>query len=169
MFRKITALFVALMLAFSMAGCVYIPGSNRIKLSKDESVIQSIDIYCVEDAYYEGNVSGLRSEISPVCTLTAEQQDDFVKELLSLKFETEIYLLPMPMDGGYDYEGYVVSVVYDDGSYDLIAEEGQYSYLNVGNGSHKYDYADYCGTKDWSAWIETHIGNLEPANVPPTT
>lgn len=169
MFRKITILFLSLMLTFSMAGCMYIPVKKSIKLSKDESVIQSIDIYYVEDAYYEGDVSGLRSEISPVCTLTAEQQDDFVKELLSLKFETEIYLLPMPMDGGYDYEGYVVSVVYDDGSYDLIAEEGQYSYLNVGNGSHKYDYADYCGTKDWSAWIETHIGNLKPANVPPTT
>ncbi|MBR6781948.1 MAG: hypothetical protein IKM33_01965 [Clostridia bacterium] len=169
MFRKIVVLFIAALLLFNLMGCMYIPVKKSIKLSKDESVIQSIDIYCVEDAYYEGDVSGLRSEISPVCTLTAEQQDDFVKELLSLKFETEIYLLPMPMDGGYDYEGYVVSVVYDDGSYDLIAEEGQYSYLNVGNGSHKYDYADYCGTKDWSAWIETHIGNLEPANVPPTT
>ena len=168
MFRKITALFVALMLTFSMAGCVYIPGSNRIKLSKDESAIQSIDIYYVEDAYYEGDISGLRSEISPICSLAAEQQKDFIQELLSLEFGSGVQLL-IPMDGGYHYKGYVISVVYDDGSYDLIAEGGQYFYLNEENGSHKYGYEDYTGEKDWSAWIETYIGNLETASTTSAT
>ena len=168
MFRKIVVLFVAALLLFNLMGCMYIPVKKSVKLSKDESAIQSIDIYYVEDAYYEGDISGLRSEISPICSLMTEQQDDFVMELLSLEFGSEIHLL-IPMDGGYHYEGYVISVVYDDGSYDLIAKEGQYSYLNVGNGSHKYGYADYTGEKDWSAWIETYIGNLETASTTSAT
>ena len=53
--------------------------------------------------------------------------------------------------------------------YDLIAEGGQYFYLNEENGSHKYGYEDYTGEKDWSAWIETYIGNLETASTTPAT
>ena len=51
MFRKIVVLFVAALLLFNLMGCMYIPVKKSVKLSKDESVIQSIDIYCVEDAY----------------------------------------------------------------------------------------------------------------------
>ncbi|MBQ2255665.1 MAG: hypothetical protein II330_02270, partial [Clostridia bacterium] len=67
--------------------------------------------------------------------------------LCTLGFEEEVVFFPIPMDGGYDYEGYIVVVIYSDGGYDIVAERGLYSYAigNDGQGRHKYDHSDYCG------------------------
>ena len=76
-----------------------------------------------------------------------------------LEFEKEEVLFPIPMDGGYDYCGYVISIVYEDGGYDIISEEGLFFYSvdDGGKEKYKYDYADYCGETPWSTLIEAYI------------
>jgi hypothetical protein len=77
----------------------------------------------------------------------------------SLTFEKEVVFFPIPMDGGCDYDGYIIAVIYSDGGYDIIAARGLYSYAvsSDGKGRHKYDYSNYCGETPWAEFIEDYI------------
>ncbi|MBP3479508.1 MAG: hypothetical protein J6K03_08540 [Oscillospiraceae bacterium] len=149
-------ILLLLLLGLILTSCTTI--KTDYVLSMDESQIQAIDIYNIDDvskSYSERNIHCLRSECTPTYTLTSEQYTSFLDKLTSMEFEEEIVLIPIPMDGGCDYMGYIVSIVYIDGSYDIIAEEGQFSYSSV-NG-YKYSHADYSGTVSWSDFIREYI------------
>lgn len=70
-----------------------------------------------------------------------------------------LFLFPIPMDGGYDYCGYIVSIVYIDGSYDIASFDGLFSYsiTKNGKGRYRYDYARYSGEINWTDFIESYI------------
>ena len=101
----------------------------------------------------------MRFENTPIYTLNPEQYDDFLDELLLLDFEEEVVFFPIPTDGGCDYHGYVISIVYDNGGYDIVAEEAQFSYFvgNDGKNKYKYEHADYCGDVVWADFIKKYI------------
>jgi len=155
--KKITIICLVLILLFSFTSCTTV--NKSIELSGDQKSIQSIDIYDVSEQYYEGDITVLRSENTPIYTVNPEQYADFLDELLLLDFEEEAVFFPIPMDGGCDYFGYVISIVYTDGGYDIVAEEGQFSYsLGVdGKGRYKYEHADYCGDVSWVDFVEKYI------------
>lgn len=154
---KKLSVILAMLFTLSLTSCG--PKKLNVKLSKDPSEIQSIDIYSLDKWYDEGDVKNLRDENSPVYTLASDQYADFADEIASLEFEEEGGFIFMATDGGYNYGNYVVSIVYIDGSYDIIASSGQFYYSpgKDGKGRYNYDHADYCGETQWSDIIKGYI------------
>lgn len=159
--KKIIIFLVIASLAFSVCSCATVQRS--IKFGKDQSEIVSVDIYYIEKQYYEGDIHNLRSENTPIYTFEPDVQNEFLSELESQTFEKEIVFLPLPMDGGCDYSGYIVSVVYTNGSYCIIAEQGQFYYLIEDDKTEKYEYdhSDYCGNESWSDFIEKSMREIK--------
>ena len=155
--KKIIALFVSLLLIVFFSSCANI--KKDLEFSQDRANVQSIEIYKPERAYYEGDISGFLKTNEPLAVLDSEHYTNFLDTLCTLDFEKEVIFLPIPMDGGYDYEGYIIAIVYSDGGYDIIAEHGLYSYAvgSDGQGRHKYDHSDYCGETPWAEFIEEYI------------
>lgn len=150
-------LFISLALVFCLASCADV--KKELELSQDRANVRSIEIYKPERAYYEGDISGFLKNNEPLTVLESEHHTSFLDELCALDFEKEVVFLPIPMDGGCDYDGYVIAIVYSDGGYDIIAEGGSYSYAvgSDGQGQHKYDHSDYCGKTPWSEFIGKYI------------
>ena len=155
--KKITVLLISLLLIFCLSSCANI--KKDLEFSQDRANVQSIEIYKPERAYYERDLSGFLEENEPIVILEPEQHSNFLDTLYTLDFEKEVVFLPIPMDGGCDYEGYIIAIVYSDGGYDIIAEHGLYSYAvsRDGQGWHKYDHSDYCGETPWAEFIEEYI------------
>jgi len=154
--KKTVALFVSLFLIFCFSSCANI--KKDLALSQDSANVQSIEIYNSERAYYEGDIHIFLEENEPIKILEPEQHANFLDALCTLDFEEEVVFFPIPMDGGCDYGGYVIAVVYSDGGYDIIAEGGLYSYAvdSNGQGRHKYDHSDYCGETPWEELIDEY-------------
>lgn len=148
---------MSLLLLFSLSSCANV--KRRAELSQDREDIASIEIYYSERAYYEGDIHVFLSENEPVTVLDPEDHTSFLDTLCDLEFEKEIIFFPIPMDGGCDYYGYVIAIVYSDGGYDIFAEGGLYSYAigSDGKGRHKYDHSDYCGDAAWDDIVEEYI------------
>ena len=155
--KNITALLVSLLLIFCLPSCVTV--KKDVELSQGRENVQSVEIYKPERAYHEEDIHAFLKQNEPVAVLKTENITAFLDELCTLDFEKEVVLFPIPMDGGCDYEGYIVAVVYSDGGYDIIASRGLYSYAvgNDGQGRHKYDHSNYCGETPWTDLIEKYI------------
>ncbi len=155
--KKITIFLVSLLVLFCLSSCATV--EKEVKLSQDRANIASIEIYNSEYAYYEEDIHDFLRKNEPVAILKSEYHTSFLDALCDLKFEEEIVLFPIPMDGGCDYSGYIVAIVYSDGGYDIFAEGGLYSYAvgNDGQGRHKYDHSDYCGDVAWNDFVKEFI------------
>lgn len=155
--KKIVTLFLALLLIVSLSACAIV--KTNVELTQDRANIVSIEIYCTDRAYYEGDIHEFRKTNEPISVLNAEQYAPFLNRLCSLEFEKDVVFFPIPMDGGCDYVGYIVAVVYADGGYDIVAANGLYSYAvgENGEGRHQYDHSDYCGEQAWRQFVEEFI------------
>lgn len=155
--KKATAALIGLLMLFSLYSCATV--KNDLELSQDRANIESIAIYAPEHAYSERDIHCFLENNKPVALLESESHASFLDALVALKFEKEVFLFPIPMDGGCDYNGYIIAIVYSDGGYDIIAESGTYSYSfgDYGQGMHKYDHSDYCGEVAWTEFIEGYI------------
>ena len=156
--KKIFALFVvSLLLIVCFSSCANI--KKDLEFSQDRANAQSIEIFNPEKSYYEGDIHAFLEENEPIVILEPEQHSNFLDALCTLDFEKEVVFFPIPMDGGCDYDGYIIAVVYSDGGYDIIAEGGLYSYAvgSDGQGRHKYDHSDYCGETSWTEFIKEYI------------
>ena len=154
--KRFLTLLTSILIALCLASCATI--HNRANPSQDPENVQAIEIYYSDEFYSERNISSFRKENEPITVLNPEEHAAFLDTLTSLKFEKQIVLLPIPMDGGYDYGGYIVAVVYTDGAYDIVAEDGLYSYSpgKNGQGRHEYDHSDYCGATPWADIFEEY-------------
>ena len=155
--KKAAILFLAALTLLSLAACV--TKSVYIEPSGNPSDIQKVEVYRTEERYTEADVDDLRDENTPLCIIDSQRQTEFLEELHGLAFEEEIVLFPVPLDGGCTCSGYVISIVYEDGSYDIIAEQGQFYYSigSNGDGRYEYDSADYCGDLAWTDFLEGYI------------
>ena len=155
--KKITMLLISLLLIFCLSSCANI--KKDLEFSQDRANVQSIEIFNPEKSYYEGDVHAFLEENEPIVILEPEQHSNFLDTLCTLDFEKEVVFFPIPMDGGCDYEGYIIAIVYSDGGYDIIAEGGLYSYAvgSDGQGRHKYDHSDYCGETPWAEFFKEYI------------
>ena len=155
--KKTILLLTILLLISCLSSCTTV--KKDVNLSQDRADVKTIEIYHSESAYYEGDIHTFLDENEPIVILEPAQHSRFLDALCTLSFEEEAVFFPIPMDGGYDYEGYIVVVIYSDGGYDIVAERGLYSYAigNDGQGRHKYDHSDYCGETPWEEFIEEYI------------
>lgn len=155
--KKTFLLLVSVILMFSLSACATV--TKEFEFSQKRENVQSIEIYNSEEAYYEGDIHQFRDENEPIVLLSDEESSAFLDAFEKLKFEEEKVFFPIPMDGGHDYQGYIVIIVYADGGYDIVSEGGQYSYAigKDGQGRHKYSHADYYGDDSWSELVEKYI------------
>lgn len=155
--KKICSIVIILVLIISLSACATI--HKDLELSQNTDNVQVVEIYNPDHAYYEGDIHLFLEENAPVSVLEEEVLSAFVDELAVLKFKEEKVFFPIPMDGGYNYEGYIIVVVYSDGGYDIIAKGGLYSYAvgKDGQGKYKYEHSDYCGETPWEDFIEKYI------------
>ena len=155
--KKTIAFLMSFLFIFCLSSCATV--KKDVELSQDRANVQSIEIYHPERAYYEGDIHTFLAENEPVAVVKSENFTNFLDALSSLEFEEEKVFFPIPTDGGYDYDGYMIAVVYSDGGYDMIAEGGLYSYAvgSDGKDRHKYDHSDYCGETPWEELVEKYI------------
>ena len=155
--KKTITLFMSFLLLFCLSSCATV--RKDVELSQDRTNVQSIEIYNPERAYYEGDIHSFLEENEPIAVLDSEHHTAFLDVLCTLDFEKEVVFSLVPMDGGYDYGGYMIAITYSDGGYDIIAEGGSYYYSvgRDGQGWHKYDDSDYCGETPWTEFVEGYI------------
>jgi hypothetical protein len=155
--KKTIALLISFLLLFCLSSCATV--KKDVKFSQDRANVSSIEIYNPEKTYHAGDIHTFLEENEPIVILEPEQHSSFLDSLGSLTFEKEVVFFPIPMDGGCDYDGYIIVVIYSDGGYDIIAARGLYSYAvsSDGKGRHKYDYSNYCGETPWAEFIEDYI------------
>ena len=156
--KRIALIFITLILIFSFTSCINV--TSTFKLSQDRSFVKLVEFYYVDEMLYtESNVHCFLEENTPVKILKDSKCDKLLDALCKTKFEKEVILFPIPMDGGVDVGGYVVSVVYSDGGYDLVSATGSYSYSigKDGKERHKYDYSDYCGEAQWDDIVKPFL------------
>ena len=155
--KKVIILLISLLLLVCLSSCANI--KKEVELSQDRTNVVSIEIYNSERAYYEGDIHGFFEENEPIWVLKSEKNSDFLDALCALEYEEEKVFFPIPMDGGCDYQGYIISIVYSDGGYDIFAEDGSYSYAIGSDGQvrHKYDHSNYCGDVTWNDFVKEFI------------
>ena len=155
--KKVMTLLISLLLLVCLSSCANV--KKEVELSQDRTNVKSIEIYHSKRAYYEGDIHGFLEENEPIGALKPENNSDFLDALCALEYKEEIVFFPTPMDGGYDYQGYIIAIIYLDGGYDIFAEDGSYSYAigSDGQGRHKYDHSDYCGDVAWNDFVEQYI------------
>lgn len=155
--KKVIILLISLLLLVCLSSCANV--KKEVVLSQDRTNVESIEIYNSERAYYEGDIHGFLEENEPIGVLKSEKISGFLDTLCALEYEEEKVFFPIPMDGGCDYQGYIIAIVYSDGGYDIFAEDGLYSYAigSDGQGRHKYDHADYCGDVAWNDFVQEFI------------
>ena len=155
MFRKITALFVALMLAFSMAGCMIIPVKTNVELRYDVTEITSIEIFNLGDEVYD--VYDLEELIDdnfiPVATLTSESYSDFADGLKKIEFTDTWVLVVAAVDVDDSFTGYVAKVTYANGEYEILSHGSQAYHNEEGH----YVGTVVCEEGDWNRFIKEYM------------
>ena len=147
--------FVCMVLMLNLCACATV--RKDFELSQERESVKDIEIYKSEQLYDEGDIHLFRSENKPIA-IVEEAISDCLNSIEQLTFEKEKVFFPIPMDGGYHYQGYMMIIVYEDGGYDIISDGGLYSYAidKDGQGKHKYDYANYCGELVWKDFVEKY-------------
>ena len=110
--KKTILLLTILLLISCFSSCTTV--KKDVNLSQDRADVKTIEIYHSESAYYEGDIHTFLDENEPIVILEPAQHSRFLDALCTLGFEEEVVFFPIPMDGGYDYEGYIVVVIYSD-------------------------------------------------------
>lgn len=155
--KKVYLLVISILLMLSFCACTMV--QENFKFSQQHDNVKVIEIYNSEKLYDEGNISSFKKENEPIAILETDALSDCLNSIEQLKFEEEKVFFPIPMDGGYQYQGYILIIVYTNGGYDLIASNGQYSYAigKDGQGKHTYKHADYCGELEWDEFVEKFL------------
>ena len=157
MFRKITALFVAFLLIFSLTGCMFIPSWKQIDVRYDASEIVSVELYHLIDRY-EGRfgsseIDQMEEELDPIDTLDVEQYADFVSALESLTFTNHTLIVLAAMDKFHYYEGYTVKITYQNGDYDILSPTAQLYISGEASSETGWD----CDQEKWNRFIKDYF------------
>ena len=155
MFRKITALFVAFLLIFSLTGCMIIPMRQKIELRYDVSEITAIEIHNLGDEAYDiyQLEELMEQNFIPVATLESEQYSGFAEEIKELDFSDTLVIAPASVSTDYSFVGYIVKITYANGEYEILNHRCQ-AYCN--DDGH-YPNAYSCDEGEWDRWIEGYL------------
>lgn len=155
MFRKMTAVFIALLLAFSLSGCILIPTHKNIELRYDVSEIAAIEIFNLGDEVYDlyELEELMEQNFMPVATLTSEQYAEFAERLGEFEFSFTYVIVAASVHVYYSFAGYVAKITYANGEYELLNHQSQ-AYCR--DGEHYMD-AFNCDEGEWDRWIEDYL------------
>ena len=157
MFRKITALFVAFLLIFSLTGCVFIPSWKQVDMRYDTSEIVSVELYHLTDSYSgrfgSSEIDQMEKELDPIDTLDVEQYADFVSALESLTFTNHTLIVLAAMDKFHYYEGYTVKITYQNGDYDILSPTAQLYISGEASSETGWD----CDQEKWNRFIKDYF------------
>ena len=160
MFRKITALFVAFLLIFSLTGCVFIPSWKQVDVRYDTSEIVSVELYQLTGSYdgrfygLEEDIDQMEEELDPIDALDAEQFSDFVSDLEGLTFTNHFFgILVAANDPVYNYRGYTVKITYQNGDYDILSPTCQL--YEMGEDFNEKNWN--CDEEKWNNFIESYF------------
>jgi hypothetical protein len=170
MFRKITALFVAFLLIFSLTGCVFIPSWEQVDVRYDTSEIVSVELYYLTDNGSGerfgrfANIDEMEEELDPIDTLDAEQFSDFVSDLEGLTFTNHFFgILVAANDPVYNYRGYTVKITYQNGDYDILSPTCQLYEMGE-----DYDENNWnCDEDKWNRFIKDYFTVDQPEKPAP--
>ena len=170
MFRKITALFVAFLLIFSLTGCVFIPSWKQVDVRYDTSEIVSVELYHLTGSYdgrfygSEEDIDQMEEELDPIDTLDAEQFSDFVSDLEGLTFTNHFFgILVAANDSSYSCYGYTVKITYQNGDYDILSPTGQFYEMGEDFNENNWN----CDEDKWNRFIKDYFTVDQPEK--PTT
>ena len=160
MLRKITALFVAFLLIFSLTGCVFIPSWKQVDVRHDTSEIVSVELYYLTDNGSGGqfgrfaDIDEMEEELDPIDTLDAEQFSDFVSDLEGLTFTDHFFgILVAANDSSYSCYGYTVKITYQNGDYDILSPTCQL--YEMGEDFNEKNWN--CDEEKWNNFIESYF------------
>ena len=155
--KKVCFLVISIFLTLSLSACITV--QQNFDFSQQRDNVKAIEIYNSEKLYDESDISSFKKENEPIAILETDELSGCLNSIEQLKFVEEKVFFPIPMDGGYYYQGYILIIVYKDGGYDLIAADGQYSYAIGKNeqGRHKYEHANYYGDIAWDEFVENFL------------
>ena len=161
MFRKITTAFIALLLVFSLSGCMFIPEWQKIDVRYDPSEIVSVELYDLTQRSYDGRFYGLDEDIDqmeedldPIDALNADKYADFVRDLMDLTFTDHFFvILVAAMDPSYSYYGYTVKITYQNGDYDIISRTCQL----YDKGEDYNENTWNCDEDEWNSFIKSNF------------
>jgi hypothetical protein len=172
MFRKITALFVAFLLLFSLTGCVFIPSWKQVDMRYDTSEIVSVELYYLTNNGSGGrfgrfaDIDEMEEELDPIDTLDAEQFSDFVSDLEGLTFTNHFFgILGAANDSCYSCYGYTVKITYQNGDYDILSPTGQLYEMGEDYNENNWN----CDEDKWNRFIKDYFTvdqSEKPAPVP---
>lgn len=154
--KRICAVTVILALILCLTSCINV--KENLELLHGYEKVDSVELFFTDEVYDENNVHVFHEKNTPIKILRGDLSE-LCSALCELKFEREVILFPIPMDGGCDLSGYIISVVFEGGDYDLISYSGLFSYAigKDGRPRYKYDYSDYCGGEPWDDFIKRHF------------
>ena len=160
MFRKITALFVAFLLIFSLTGCVFIPSWKQVDIRYDTSEIVSVELYYLTNNGSGGrfgrfaDIDEMEEELDPIDTLDAEQFSDFVSDLEGLTFTNHFFgILVAANDPVYNYRGYTVKITYQNGDYDILSPTCQFYEMGEDYNENNWN----CDEDKWNRFIKDYF------------
>ena len=160
MFRKITALFVAFLLIFSLTGCVFIPSWKQVDVRYETSEIVSVELYYLTGSYggrfygLEEDIDQMEEELDPIDALDAEQYEEFVKDLEGMTFTNHFFgILVAANDPVYNYRGYTVKITYQNGDYDILSPTCQL--YEMGEDFNEKNWN--CDEEKWNNFIESYF------------
>ena len=160
MFRKITALFVAFLLLFSLTGCVFIPSWKQVDVRYDTSEIVSVELYYLTGSYdgrfygLEEDIDQMEEELDPIDALDAEQYEEFVKDLEGLTFTNHFFgILVAANDPVYNYRGYTVKITYQNGDYDILSPTCQLYEMGEDYNENNWN----CDEDKWNRFIKDYF------------
>ena len=146
--KKAAIIILVLSLLITLNGCIYAEVDREYELQQDVSEISTINIY-VDD---EGN--GYPPE-TPQMQIAPETFAGFVSDLQELPF-TEGYLIVLAaVDPSFFFGRYTVEIIYHNGGYELISNQGYQEYYDAtgdGRGRH-YN----CDPEIWEAFILKYL------------
>ena len=167
MFRKITALFVAFLLIFSLTGCVFIPSWKQVDVRYDTSEIVSVELYHLTDSYSgrfgSSEIDQMEKELDPIDTLDAEQHADFVSDLENLSFTNHTLIVLAAMDKFHYYEDYTVKITYQNGDYDILSPTAQLYISGEASSETGWD----CDQEKWNRFIKDYFTVDQPEKPAP--
>lgn len=170
MFRKITALFVAFLLIFSLTGCVFIPSWKQVDMRYDTSEIVSVELYYLTNNGSGGRFGGfadideMEEELDPIDTLDAEQFSDFVSDLEGLTFTNHFFgILVAANDSSYSCYGYTVKITYQNGDYDILSPTGQLYEMGEDFNENNWN----CDEEKWNRFIKNYFTVDQPEKPAP--
>ena len=170
MFRKITALFVAFLLMFSLTGCVFIPSWKQVDMRYDTSEIVSVELYYLTNNGSGGrfgrfaDIDEMEEELDPIDTLDAEQFSDFVSDLEGLTFTNHFFgILVAANDPVYNYRGYTVKITYQNGDYDILSPTCQLYEMGEDHNENNWN----CDEDKWNRFIKDYFTVDQPEKPAP--